>query len=203
FLGESDADTALARLQRDPTDLGQLRPTLPIGLVNLIHRTLARNPAHRPQTGSDLRTALLAVDTTPPHVDKTPAEPPERLVNRPVRPLPATPAIPGEPHVSGLVPTQAPAERPRPRRADTTPPVPAPIRGRPARRDQQRRTPSLLVVGGLLLVAAVVAGVLYVVLNRGDEPDDVPPTTVVPEAAPAGEATAAGAADPEDPEAVA
>ena len=47
FLGQSDADTALARLQRDPTDLGNLRPTLPIGLVNLIHRTLARNPAHR------------------------------------------------------------------------------------------------------------------------------------------------------------
>ena len=56
FLGETDADTALARLQRDPTDLGHLRPTLPIGLVNLIHRTLARNPAHRPQTGADLRT---------------------------------------------------------------------------------------------------------------------------------------------------
>ena len=206
FLGESDADTALARLQRDPTDLGQLRPTLPIGLVNLIHRTLARNPAHRPQTGSDLRTALLAVDTTPPHVDKTPAEPPERLVNRPVRPVPAAPAIPGEPHVTGPVPTQAPAaERPRPRRADTTPPAPAPIRGRPARRDQQRRTPSLLVVGGLLLVAAVVAGVLYVVLNRGDEPDDVPPTTVVPEAATADAATEAGADDPEavgDPEPV-
>jgi eukaryotic-like serine/threonine-protein kinase len=49
FLGETDADTALARLQRDPTDLGHLRPTLPIGLVNLIHRTLARNPAHRPK----------------------------------------------------------------------------------------------------------------------------------------------------------
>ena len=29
FLGETDADTALARLQRDPTDLGRLRPTLP------------------------------------------------------------------------------------------------------------------------------------------------------------------------------
>ena len=26
FLGETDADTALARLQRDPTDLGHLRP---------------------------------------------------------------------------------------------------------------------------------------------------------------------------------
>ena len=48
FLGETDADTALARLQRDPTDLGRLRPTLPRGLVNLVHRLLARNPNHRP-----------------------------------------------------------------------------------------------------------------------------------------------------------
>lgn len=29
FLGETDADTALARLQRDPTDLARLRATLP------------------------------------------------------------------------------------------------------------------------------------------------------------------------------
>ncbi len=76
FLGESDADTALARLQRDPTDLTRLRPTLPIGLVNLIHRTLARNPMHRPKSGADLRSALLAVDTSPPEIDGTPAEPP-------------------------------------------------------------------------------------------------------------------------------
>jgi serine/threonine protein kinase len=32
FLGQSDADTALARLQRDPTDITRLRPTLPDGL---------------------------------------------------------------------------------------------------------------------------------------------------------------------------
>lgn len=80
FLGQSDADTALARLQRDPTDLAHLRPTLPIGLVNLIHRTLARNPAHRPATGADLRRELIAVDTTPPQVDGTPAEPPAMRV---------------------------------------------------------------------------------------------------------------------------
>ncbi len=78
FLGESDADTALARLQRDPTDLHRLRPTLPTGLVELIHRTLARNPAHRPATGAELRAALMRVDTTPPHIEHTPAEPPRR-----------------------------------------------------------------------------------------------------------------------------
>src|SRR3954471_23587558 len=112
FLGESDADTALARLQRDPTDLGHLRPTLPIGLVNLIHRTLARNPAHRPQSGADLRAALLAVDTSPPAIDGTPLELPDRLAypprqalgagpGRPGTPLALAASIPGEPHVTG------------------------------------------------------------------------------------------------------
>ena len=95
FLGESDADTALARLQRDPTDLGHLRPTLPIGLVNLIHRTLARNPAHRPQTGAELRAALLAVDTSPPTIDGTPAELPDRLAYPPRQALGRRSRAPG------------------------------------------------------------------------------------------------------------
>lgn len=85
FLGQSDADTALARLQRDPTDLAHLRPTLPINLVNLIHRTLARNPAHRPATGGELRQELMSVDTTPPLIDGTPTEPPAPRTH-PVRP---------------------------------------------------------------------------------------------------------------------
>jgi serine/threonine protein kinase len=208
FLGETDADTALARLQRDPTDLGHLRPTLPIGLVNLIHKTLARNPAHRPQTGSDLRAALLAVDTTPPHIDGTPAEPPARIANPPRRALGAGPGVPGDPHISGAIPVTSPA----PERDDTpvshrdpTPPGPTPI-GTPARRDEQRWTPSLVVVVALLLVALVVAGVLFVGVNRGDDASDLPFTTVVPgeenpDAAPTTDASTAGDGQPADPEA--
>ncbi len=216
FLGESDADTALARLQRDPTDLGHLRPTLPIGLVNLIHRTLARNPAHRPQSGSELRGALLAVDTSPPAIDGTPAEMPQRLANPPKRALGAGPGnpgrpmpafdrtpheprepreprdgrgpggpagrVPGDPHVSGAVPvTAAPVTGDHtPEQLDHTPPANRPMRGRPARQYQQRFTPSLLAVGGLLLVALIVAAVLFVSLNRGDQPDDLTNSTVVP-----------------------
>src|SRR5829696_8722961 len=75
FLGESDADTALARLQRDPTDLGRLRPTLPRGLVNLIHRLLSRDPGQRPATGAELRAALQRV-ADEPLPDLTPAGPP-------------------------------------------------------------------------------------------------------------------------------
>ncbi len=192
FLGESDADTALARLQRDPTDLGHLRPTLPIGLVNLIHKTLARNPAHRPQSGADLRAALLAVDTTPPQIDGTPADPPPRIANPPSRALGAGPGVPGDPHVSGVIPVTrddrdrptppAPAERSTAAAVDPdeTPKALEPIRGTPARQDEQRWTPSLVAVGVLLLAALAVAMVLFVGVNRGDEPDGLAAVTVVP-----------------------
>ena len=220
FLGETDADTALARLQRDPTDLGHLRPTLPIGLVNLIHKTLARNPAHRPQSGSDLRGALLAVDTTPPHIDGTPADPPPRIANPPTRALGSGPGIPGDPHVSAAVPVTAhraagrhrntPAPLPRrdaarPRgtpatspRHDVTPPAPTPIRGVPSRQNQQRWTPSLIAVSGLLVAALLVAGVLFVRVNRGDEGSDFTGNTVVPDNPSTTDPASSAAAPPAD-----
>jgi serine/threonine-protein kinase len=75
FLGETDADTALARLQRDPTDLTRLRATLPTKLVVTIHQLLARNPAQRPATGSDLVVTLRdAAKEGPPPIDPTPYE---------------------------------------------------------------------------------------------------------------------------------
>lgn len=212
FLGESDADTALARLQRDPTDLGHLRPTLPIGLVNLIHKSLARNPAHRPQSGNELRSSLLAVDTTPPEIDGTPAEPPPRIANPPTRALGAGPGVPGDPHVSGAVPVTR-HSRTRPStarneaetepvvRRDSTPSAPKPIRGTPARQDEQRWTPSLIAVGALLAVALVVALVLFVSVNRGDSADDLP-TVSADQGADASDATAsdATASDADQPD---
>ncbi len=75
FLGETDADTALARLQRDPTDLASLRATLPTGLVVVIHQLLARNPSHRPATGADLAATLKeAGNEGAPPIDATPYE---------------------------------------------------------------------------------------------------------------------------------
>ena len=59
FLGETDADTALARLQREPTDLAHLRPSLAPQLVRVIHKLLARNPDHRYATGEETRVALM------------------------------------------------------------------------------------------------------------------------------------------------
>ena len=75
FIGETDADTALARLQREPTDLSQLRPSLAPELVRVIHKLMARNPEHRYSTGQETCEALtqaieaqnnFAASMTPP-----------------------------------------------------------------------------------------------------------------------------------------
>src|SRR3954466_539130 len=81
FLGETDADTALARLNRDPTDLARLRPTLPYGLAPLIHRLLARRPEDRIANGALVKAELSIVASrandptaafTPAHGDTAP-----------------------------------------------------------------------------------------------------------------------------------
>jgi serine/threonine-protein kinase len=72
FLGETDADTALARLQRDPTDLARLRATLPTRLVTVVHALLARRPEDRPANGAALIAELKAAqDDGPPQFDTT------------------------------------------------------------------------------------------------------------------------------------
>jgi len=67
FLGETDADTALARLNRDPTDLLRLRPTLPYGLAPLIHRLLSRKPDDRYGSGAEVRAELTRIAGQPRH----------------------------------------------------------------------------------------------------------------------------------------
>ncbi len=72
FLGESDADTALARLQRDPTDLARLRATLPTRLVSAVHSLLSLKPELRPPDGATLIAELEAAQAEgPPTFDET------------------------------------------------------------------------------------------------------------------------------------
>jgi len=221
FLGESDADTALARLQRDPTDLNRLRPTLPPGLVDLIHRALARNPAHRPASGHGFRTALLAVDTTAPHIDGTPAEPPRRgaFIRGTTPTGPSRPEIPGEPTArstdsptSSTTPrSSSPTEIDQrgarasdlPRRTgdtvstpDRTPPA-GPIRARTARGMQQHLMPSLVMVGVLLVIAAAVVLALWIALSVND-PDGSPVDPGAP-ATESGADPAAGTDETDEP----
>ena len=199
FLGESDADTALARLQRDPTDLSRLRATLPYGLAALIHELLARNPDDRPATGGELRNRLTRIASgvddrtttmTPPRgMGVSTSEP------RDVGPVNAgsagepTPARTAQPVVrsearqnasrgSTPTPRQGPARpinAPPPPNRDRTPTSGSP-RGVPSRQFQQRRTPSIVVI--VLLLLALIVGAFL--LSAGNDSKQSSSTTVAP-----------------------
>ncbi len=209
FLGETDADTALARLQRDPTDLGRLRPTLPPGLVNLIHRLLSRNPNHRPATGAELRAELLRVADEPPS-DLTPlGAPPAATPGPTTGPSPVGPFIrsarqtgplprtrPGAPPIPGEATPPNPVGR-RPR--DPTPAGGPPMRGKPAKGMHSRTGPSMVLVLSLLAAALIVALVLWITIGRGDAGTGgpSPSTSGAPPVGGAGRITGIAAYDPD------
>ncbi len=94
FLGQNDADTALARLQRDPTDLTRLRPTLPPGLADLIHRLLARRPDQRYPSGAAVKAALAEVNARAAEVTWVDDTGPALAAPTPTaRPLPIDPTL--------------------------------------------------------------------------------------------------------------
>jgi serine/threonine-protein kinase len=190
FLGETDADTALARLQRDPTDLTRLRATLPTKLVVAIHKLLARNPAQRPATGAELVATLRdAAKEGPPPIDPTPYEQSpvspfgaKRLRRAPsdvagraedrARATRPTGPIPGE--VAHVHSSPTPATNTR----DQTPSAVAP-RGKPAKGLTQEWRPAFTVVA-LLLVAGLVVGVLLWSSMSFGGGDPVTSTTALP-----------------------
>ena len=72
FVAETDAATALARLQRDPLRPRQVRAGVPKALEEVVCRAMARAPEDRYDTAADLRAALLAAGATPaPDADLT------------------------------------------------------------------------------------------------------------------------------------
>jgi eukaryotic-like serine/threonine-protein kinase len=193
FLGETDADTALARLNRDPTDLARLRPTLPYGLAELIHRLLARRPEDRPPSGAVVKAELARVATHA--VDPTTTSTPARGATSPTpsrgtpvvagrtpaptggyRPVPqgaVTPSGSQQP-ITGSVRTGRPAGVPV--RPDRTPPNTSRPRQQPNRQFEQRTRGSLIVVVGLLVAAFVIAIILYATSRTGDANSPSPTT---------------------------
>jgi eukaryotic-like serine/threonine-protein kinase len=187
FLGETDTDTALARLNRDPTDLARLRPTLPYGLAELIHRLLARRPMDRFATGSELRVALTRIAT---RADQpTAAMPPQ--VGTPTRASTSEKAVAAKSPPTTSQPDTVGGYRPVSRtgrpvgpahRSDRTPTSPTRPRQQPNRTFEQRRGPSLILVGGLLAAALILAGLLWATLHDTTSNDGfAAPPTVVPE----------------------
>ncbi len=62
FLAETDAGTALARLQNEVPRCRHRRPEVPVGLDEVIARAMARNPGDRFERASTFRAALAGVN---------------------------------------------------------------------------------------------------------------------------------------------
>jgi serine/threonine protein kinase len=187
FLGETDTDTALARLNRDPTDLARLRPTLPYGLAELVHRLLARRPMDRFATGAELRAALTQIanrtndptDTTNPALGAAARQPTgdNAMVTTSE---PST--VGGYRPVSRTGRPLGPAHRgDRGERNDRTPTSTTRPRQHPNRTFEQRRGPSLILVGGLLVAALVLGALLWTTLHDKSSPSGyAAPPSVLP-----------------------
>jgi serine/threonine-protein kinase len=138
FEADSSSATALARLHTDPQRPRLVRAGVPRELETITMRLLARDPANRYPTATDVRAALLGAgaDDRAATVDNTVPEP----LGRPLPP----PPIGGGHNAAGGYPSGA------------TPPGNVPVRFR----DSERRwlVPTLLVV--LVAVALGLAGLL-------------------------------------------
>lgn len=76
FLADNDAGTALARLQNEVPRCRHRRPSVPVGLDEVIARSMARSPADRFDRALSLRAALTEVnmaDVRPDTSDLGPA----------------------------------------------------------------------------------------------------------------------------------
>jgi serine/threonine-protein kinase len=162
FEGDSSSSTALARLHSDPPRPRLVKAGVPRELEAITMRLLARDPAARFPTATDVRAALLGAgaDDGPAAGDATAAE--ALPASRVPPPPPPGPGAPG------------PAV-----------PVPTPLGGAPVRfAESERRwlVPTLLVV--VVAVALGVAGLLIkgssTNLFGGDEPSDGAETDTPP-----------------------
>jgi len=93
FVGGTDVETALARVQGDAPDISKIRPTLQPVLVRIIHQMLARDPEQRQPSGEAVRAALYAAREI--GLDGTPTGLTPPYGNT----MPVT-GIPGEPVIS-------------------------------------------------------------------------------------------------------
>jgi tRNA A-37 threonylcarbamoyl transferase component Bud32 len=113
FEGDSEAATALARLQRDPLRPRQVRPGVPKALEEIVGRAMARSPEQRYASAADLRAALLAAgaapspeaDLTATHLAAAPTAPPALPPAGTAAPPPAPPPSFRQTERGWLVPT--------------------------------------------------------------------------------------------------
>ena len=140
FKGATDAETALARVQRDPTPLGKLRPQLHPGLLHLVKRLLARDPANRPASGAEVVAIVEEIRSNGA----------------------------GSGLWQGLD-TRSGGPAARSERTDRAPTPPNGTRPRPQpnRALPRRRSTPTFVIAGLLITALAAGGVLWAALRNG------------------------------------
>ena len=194
FVGGSDVETALARVQREPTDLMKLRPTLNVNLARIIHQMLKRDPGHRPPTGEAVRAALYKVreegvdgtptGLTPPRGHTAPIEAPRDVANIDATPAGPAPFIPGDPVVSN--PTNRPSGAPS---ARTTGPVP---KVAPAKPSAPRVAPSTMLAAAMLVGVLIVGVVLWRSISSSDPGVTTPADVAQVAPAPAGPVSITG-----------
>ena len=184
FLGESDVDTALARVQHDPPDLLKIRPTLGPALAQVIHQMLAKEPSGRQADGEAVRAMLykireIGVDGTPTGL--TPARGQTGPIDSRRNPVVASPradstppgVIPGEPVISA--PTQRPSPQASASQGGTA------KKSGAAKKSSPRIAPSTVLAAAMLIGALVMGGVLWrSVSNSGDFPAVVDPVASAP-----------------------
>ncbi len=120
FLAETDAGTALARLQGEVPRCRLLRPTVPVGLDEVIAKSMAREPDDRYERATAFRAALSRIDLANIRTDTSdltsvanttnqtgqtgprPVQPPSgatgtgRVARTPARGMPASPPGPSQ-----------------------------------------------------------------------------------------------------------
>jgi len=172
FKGPNDAETALARVQRDPTPLGRLRPQLNPGLLQLVRRLLARNPEERPKSGAEVVAAveqIRAADSLAPK--PWPAQgtiaPPQPKPQRSGSKQPPSTERSGRGRFDANSPSAARPATGRAEHAARPAASRGPSNNRPRRTQQQINTARFIVIGVLVALVAL-GGLLWATLRGRD-----------------------------------
>ncbi len=191
FIGGSDVETALARVQREPTDLLKLRPTVSVSLARIIHQMLKKEPAQRPPTGEAVRAALYKVredgldgtptGLTPPRGQTGPLEAPRDVANIDNTPHGRTPNIPGDPVVSNPTSRPVSSSASRPLSAKS-----------PQKKAPPRIAPSTVLAAAMLVGVLVVGVVLWRSISSSDPGVTTPANASIAPAAPTGPVSIVG-----------
>jgi serine/threonine protein kinase len=153
----------LAHAQREPIPLSDFRADLPVDLIAIISRMMAKSPDDRFQTPSEVARALLPFRKT-----GTPSQPPPSVKREAIRSLPA-PLVPEEPRASEeasdrmtkveqrLRPAAALEKEPE----ECTIPATSRPRRRPRVRRRTSRWPWFLGIAVVVLVGAVLVAIPF------------------------------------------